>query len=495
MISNVDSLRYILPECALVATLVALFVTTFVKSHREGNGPIYSYIALGGVTLSIILTVVVQSLEPAAIFMGLATFDGVSTFFKYIFGVSIAVAIIFSQQSRDLKKSDAASYYILLMVLAIGMNFLAMASNLLLIYLALEMVSISSYLLTGYVGGVKRSTEAALKYVIYGGVASGVMIYGFSLLFGLTGTMNLGEISQYLLFNPVNRSALFIAVIMSLAGFGFKIAAFPFHMWSPDVYEGAPTPFTALLSVGPKAAGFSVLLRFMLVGLFSLEGSQFIDIKSIDLTLTLSILAVATMTVGNFVALRQDNIKRMLAYSSVAHAGYMLMGLAAANTQAIQAIMFYLVVYLVMNLGAFLVVIIIANQFGVEEIDDYKGLAFRGGAGAVVAVAMAIFMFSLTGLPPTAGFIGKFYLFGAVVKGGLYTLGVIGALNSVVSLYYYARVAKVMFFNQPKDEVALAKPGVRYGAILVTFAFLSVYLGLFWQPVASWVQASSQLLP
>lgn len=493
--SNIESLRYILPEIILTATIVVLMVTTFFKSRESSNHELYSNLALVGVALSLVATLGLHRYEPTALFMGLIRFDGVSLFFKYIFGVSVALGIIFSQQSRDLTKSDAASYYLLLLVLALGMNFLAMSSNLLMVYLALEMVSISSYLLTGYVGGVRRSTEAALKYVIYGGVASGIMIYGFSLLYGLTGTLELGRIAEFLLFNPTDRAVLFIAVIMSLVGFGFKVAAFPFHMWSPDVYEGAPTPFTALLSVGPKAAGFAVLLRFILTGFFIPEGSQFIDIKALGLVDVMSVLAMATMTVGNLVALRQNNMKRLLAYSSIAHAGYMLMGLAAGNTEAIQALMFYLVVYLIMNLGAFLVVIIIANQFGVEEIDDYQGLAMRGGAGAMVAVAMTLFMFSLTGLPPTAGFIGKFYLFGAVMKSGLYGLAIVGALNSVVSLYYYVRVVKVMFFFDAKDENTLAYPGVRYSTVLSALAFLTLYLGIFWQPVAEWVQASSQFLP
>ncbi len=496
MLSNTESLRYILPEGILTATIVVMFFMTFFRAKKPSSANLYGTVALLGVILSAVATASVSTLKPQVLFMGMISFDGTGVFFKYIFAISAALAIVFSQKSRDLQKSDAASYYILLLILTLGMNFLAMAGHLLMIYLSLEIVSIMSYLLTGYVGNVRRSTEAALKYVIYGGVASGAMIYGFSLLFGLTGTMQLSEIAHFLQYNPADRAVLFLALVLSLAGFGFKIAAFPFHMCSPDVYEGAPTPFTAFLSVGPKAAGFAVLIRYLMTGLLVAEGSQFIDIKSLGVSNVIALLSIATMTVGNLVALRQENMKRLLAYSSIAHAGYMLMALAALNQASIQAIMFYMVVYLIMNLGAFLVVIIVANQFGVEDISDYKGLSYRGGIGAAVAVAMTLFLFSLAGIPPMAGFIGKFYLFRAVLESHLYALAIVGALNSVVSLYYYVRVVKTMFLDTaPEGSPALARPGFRYGTLLGALAFLTIYLGIFWQPVAEWVSASTKLLP
>lgn len=495
MLSNLDSLAYVLPEAILTATVVVLIVMScFTVGREKMPGLLFANTALIGVVLSLAATVSVSSLEPATLFMGMISFDRLGVFFKFVFGLAAIIAIVMSQKSRELQGADAVSYYLLIIVLTLGMNFLAMAANLLMVYLSLETVSISSYLLTGYVGRVRRSSEAALKYVIYGGVASGVMIYGFSLLYGLTGTLQIAEIAEFLRFNPTDRLVLFLALILTLAGFGFKVAAFPFHMWSPDVYEGAPTPFTAFLSVGPKAAGFAVLIRFLVTGLLYQSGDQFIDIKSIGVAEIISLLAIATMTVGNLVALVQVNLKRMLAYSSVAHAGYMLMGLAALNQEAISAVMFYLVVYGIMNLGAFLVVIMVANQFGVEDLDGYKGLGMRGGSGGIVAVAMSIFMFSLTGIPPMAGFVGKFYLFGAVIQSGLYWLALIGALNSVIALFYYVRVVKVMFFDAPADETRFARPGVRYGTILAALSILTIYLGLFWQPLATWVQASAKVL-
>lgn len=494
MLNNLESLSYILPEIVLTLTIVALFCVSFVTAKREvAPAGLYSNIALVGVILAMVANGLVGSREATPLFFGMVVLDAAGVFFKFIFGAATLLAIIFSQKSRDLAKSDVPSYYILLISLSLGMHFLAVSTNLLMIYLTLEMVSIASYILTSYVGGLRRSSEAALKYVIYGGAASGVMIFGFSLIYGLTGSLQLAEIAEFLRFNPADRMVLFLALLFSLAGFGFKVAAFPFHMWSPDVYEGAPTPFTAFLSVGPKAAGFAVLMRFLVTGLFHSTGTEFIDIKSIGAVELLSLIAIATMTVGNLAALGQSNMKRLLAYSSIAHAGYMMMGLAAMNTEAVQAILFYLVVYLIMNLGAFLVVIIVANQFGVEDIEGYHGLGMRGGSGALVAVAMTVFLFSLTGLPPTAGFIGKFYLFGAVIESKLYLLATIGALNSVVSLYYYVRVIKVMFFNAPADESALTQP-MRYATVLGALAILTVYLGIFWQPLSEWVQSSAHLI-
>jgi NADH-quinone oxidoreductase subunit N len=220
-----------------------------------------------------------------------------------------------------------------------------------------------------------------------------------------------------------------------MAGFGFKAAIFPFQMWCPDVYEGAPTPFTAFLSVGPKAAGFAILIRFFLTSLATPEGAGFVDIKFSGWPQMMMILSMATMTIGNLAALGQNNMKRLLAYSSIAHAGYLLMGFAALSNESVQAILFYLVVYVIMNIGAFLVVILVSRELQTEDINGYAGLGKRGGLGTVLAICMTIFMFSLTGIPPFAGFIGKFYLFGAVIKSGLYGLAIFGVLNSVVSLY------------------------------------------------------------
>ncbi|MDO8462308.1 MAG: NADH-quinone oxidoreductase subunit N, partial [Deltaproteobacteria bacterium] len=285
-----------------------------------------------------------------------------------------------------------------------------------------------------------------------------------------------------------------IALLMSLAGFAYKIAAFPFHMWAPDVYEGAPTPVAAFFSVGPKAAGFAALIRFFLTA-FALKSPEvFGDLKLAGWPEMITLLAIVTMTFGNFAALYQTNLKRLLAYSSIAHAGYMLMGFAALTPTAIEAVLFYLVVYFIMNLGAFLVVLIILNQMGVEDIEGYNGFGRRGGQGTYLAVLMGIFLFSLTGLPPLAGFTGKLYLFGAVIQSKMYMLAIVGVLNSVVSLYYYIRVVKVMFFVEPADSKQFQFNGFNHAILVSGLAGLTLFLGLFWNPLVLVVRHSAVML-
>jgi NADH:ubiquinone oxidoreductase subunit 2 (chain N) len=265
-------------------------------------------------------------------------------------------------------------------------------------------------------------------------------------------------------------------------------------MWAPDVYQGAPTPVAAFLSVGPKAAGFAIVLRFIYTALTQHQGELFVPLKFLDISNLLAVFAVATMTLGNLVAIQQRNVKRFLAYSSIAHAGYMLMGAAALNQQAIQGIIFYLISYFFMNLGAFGVAIAVINEFGSEDLDAFKGLGKRPGKGLLTGLAMAMFMFSLTGLPPTIGFIGKFYLFAAVIDAKLYWLAIVGVLNSVISLYYYARVVKYMFFDDPADERPLSFAGRSFPGFLLGLAGATLFFGLFWKSLALLSQSSAQIL-
>lgn len=483
---------YFLPELALIGTIVVLFFVDFLVGLK--NKRVYPVIAFCGIAGMMAANAFLAGSPSLHFFSGMVTFDAMGHFFKYIFGAAGLLAIILSARSPEVERVDQPSYYTLIVALTLGMMLLATANHLLMIYLALEMVSVLSYILSGYVRGVRRSSEAALKYVIYGGVASGIMAYGISILYGMTGTMSLAAIAEFLRTHAVSRPLLFTSVLLMLAGFGYKIASFPFHMWCPDVYEGAPTPFTALLSVGPKAAGFAALIRFFLIGLSEPGQAGFVAVKPIGWPALIIALSIATMTIGNLAALAQKNMKRLLAYSSIAHAGYMLMGFAALNNESLAAILFYLVVYLIMNVGAFLVVILVSNQLGVEDLDDYKGMGRRGGFGTFLALAMSVFMFSLTGIPPMAGFVGKFYLFGAVIRAGLYGLAIVGVLNSVVSLYYYVRVIKVMFFDPPADQRTLAMPILAHSTVLSGLAVLTLYFGLFWNGLASVAEKSIGLL-
>jgi NADH-quinone oxidoreductase subunit N len=366
------------------------------------------------------------------------------------------------------------------------MFLMASATDLLVAFLSLETVSIMSYILSGFKRRDRKSSEASLKYVIYGGVASGVMLYGMSFLYGLAGSTSVTAV-QVAAMNTPSTAMVVLAVVLCLAGFGYKIASVPFHMWCPDVYEGAPTPVTAFLSVGPKAAGFALLIRFFTGAVPATLGSG--ASTTSPWPLLLGIIACATMTLGNLAALQQTNLKRLFAYSSIAHAGYLLLGLCAGTTEGLRAILIYLVTYLFMNIGAFVVIMAISDAGLGETVDDYKGLGKRA---PWAAFAMAVFLSSLTGLPPLAGFFGKFYLFYALLaKGGtlLVTIAVIGVLNSAISLFYYARIFRAMYFETgPEEKLVLPRLHT------VTMGLMAIpTIGLFlvaWSPLERFVNTS-----
>jgi NADH-quinone oxidoreductase subunit N len=335
---------------------------------------------------------------------------------------------------------------------------------------------------------VRRSSEAAFKYVVYGGVSSGIMLYGFSLIYGLTGTLDIFEIAGYLGSGSPYGLTLFLAATLVMAGLGYKVASVPFHFWCPDVYEGAPTPVTAFLSVAPKAGGFALLARFFYLGFSAYDGASGRAL-GVDWQMLLAVISAATMTLGNLSAIWQNNLKRLLAYSSIAHAGYMMMGVVMLSSSGLKAVLFYTAAYLFMNLGAFLVVLVLAVRIGSEHIKDYNGLGWRS---PWIALAMTAFLFSLTGLPPTAGFIGKIYLFASVIDGGLYWLAVVGVLNSAVSLYYYARIIRAMYLEKPATEERVAIPAFATVTLLVLFAGTLV-LGVYWAPLADLADRSTTL--
>jgi len=399
--------------------------------------------------------------------------DVFSSFFKVLLLLATAATILFSLRSEELDARLKGEYYALLLAITLGMFLMASSTNLLMIFISLETVSLTSYILAGFLTHNPRSSEAAFKYITYGSVASGTMLFGLSLLFGMAGSGDLGQISvrltELLASGEVAPLAVLIAITFVLAGVGYKIASVPFHMWSPDVYEGAPIPITAFLSVASKSAGFALFIRFFYAGFGSSELLQ-----AVDWTLMLAIVSALTMTVGNLAALPQQNVKRLLAYSSIAHGGYLLMGGVLLTSEGIGAILFYLVVYLFMNLGAFYVVVLIANEEGSEMIEGYRGLASRA---PLVAWAMAIFLFSLTGIPPFAGFFGKWLLFAAVLEQGYYWLALVGLLNSVVSLYYYARIVKAMFLEDAGEETTQVSFSTGTFALLSVFVIPTILIG------------------
>jgi NADH-quinone oxidoreductase subunit N len=360
-------------------------------------------------------------------------------------------------------------------------------------YLALEFVSLTSYVLSGFMRHSRRASEASLKYLIYGGVASGTMIYGMSWVFGLAGSLDFRAIHTALMAGEGASLPLYVALLLTLAGLGYKVAAFPFHMWAPDVYQGAPIPVTAFLAVGSKAAGFALMIRFFFTAMAQSAGAGVYQlVGGADWSQLILVLSILTMTFGNLAAItQQGNVKRLLAYSSIAHAGYVMMGFAVLTDDGVRAMLFYLTVYYLMNLGAFLVVMMVANSTGREDLAGYRGLAWRGGA--VPAVAMAIFLFSLTGIPPFAGFVGKFYLFAAVVEKQLYLLAIIGVLNSVVSLVYYARIVKTMFLEQPTGGEGAVVVDWHNG-VLLGLLTVGTVLGGFWEPLIEFTRRSTHFL-
>ena len=427
----------------------------------------------------------------ALLFHGMVALDNFSLFFKMLTLAALVAAIWMSIGSGEVRQVHLGEYYIVLLTCGLGMFFMASANNLLMAYLGLELVSLTSYILTGMLPHNRRSAEAALKYLIYGGVASGAMIYGMSWVFGMAGSLDYAAINAAMSQTDGNHTGLFIAFVFILAGFGYKMAFAPFHMWSPDVYQGAPTPFTGFLSVASNAAGAAILIRFFYPAVSTLgqEGVwTFQAFPAIQWTDLLVALSIVTMTWGNLSALNQRNVKRLLAYSGIAHAGYVMMGLVVLNNDGLNAMLFYVVVYLIMNLGAFLVVMVMANATGREDMDAYRGLAYRGAA--FPAVCMALFLFSLTGLPPLAGFIGKLLLFAAIIEGQFYVLAVAALINTVVSLYYYVRVVKTMFLEEPGPDDGPVAATASATPLLGLLAVLTLVLGVYWGPLLDYTTAS-----
>ena len=488
-LGNLASLPYFLPEFAVTATILLLIVVHVAGRNRRS--PAAALLAMVGTGSALFFAWMTPAGAGTGLFEGMVVLDGFAVFFKVLTALATIIVIFMSIDCHELTDKSQAEYYIFLLSVLLGMFLLSAASDIVMLYLALELVSIPSYLLAGYLKGKELSNEASTKYVVYGATASGVMIYGFSLLYGMTGSTQISEIGSALATVTATLPAL-LAAVMVTVGFGYKIAAVPFHMWSPDVYEGAPTPVTAFLSVGPKAAGFAVLVRFFYTVFASPEGAEGMWklSSSVDWPFLFAVLSAVTMTVGNLIAINQSNVKRLLAYSSIAHAGYMLMGFVLLTSVGLEAILFYLVVYLFMNLGAFYVVVLVANGSRSEEISDFSGL---GSRAPFAAVSLAIFLFALTGIPPFSGFIGKVYLFAEVINRGIYWLALVAALNSVISLYYYARILKVMFLEDPmhKGELAVAfVPRVMLTILVVP----TLLFGVYWEPVIRIAESSVRLL-
>ncbi|MFO7799799.1 MAG: NADH-quinone oxidoreductase subunit N [Rhodohalobacter sp.] len=493
MVDNIlNSIIHFYPEIAIVVTLCGIIVADlFVKRKGHTGGAIL----FGGMVVTAVL-LLVQTGWNNSVFYDMIAVDPFALYFKLLLTLATLFVILFSMKSRELDEysNRISEYYMLMAGMILGMFLMVSSTNLLLMYLAFEMTSISSYVLVGFTKKSDKSSEASMKYIIYGAVASGIMIYGISLLVGLTGATDIYAVNMALAGDLNQPLLLTISIIMIIAGLGFKLALVPFHFWAPDVYEGAPITITAYLSVASKIAALAMTIRFFRISFSDLsvagDGAIWSMLDVLNWNVILAVLAALAMVVGNLTALRQDNIKRMLAYSSIAHAGYIMMGFVILTNEGLSAIMIYVFVYLFMNLGAFYVAMLFSNLTGTESIEKYKGLGHRA---PLMGVSMTVFLVALTGFPPTAGFIAKLYIFGAAISAGWFWLVLIAGITTVVSLFYYIRVVRNMFFYKPDEGAEKLEFDAGTKIILLLLLIPTLLFGVYFTPIFEMARESVQM--
>ena len=486
-------LKKLYPELILTVSILCVIVADLVFPRIRKQATFL--LAALGLMLAFAAGIFLFAEPQGSTFFGVLAVDPMAAFFKCFLILTSFLILLAAPKSQEFSRSHMGEFYALLLAATLGMMLLASSMDMLMLYISLEMVSIASYIMVGYLKNDRQSNEASLKYLLFGAIATGTMLYGFTIIYGLTGTTKIAVFRNILTTSSAagqNTLILLVATVFVLAGFGFKTAAVPFHFWCPDVYTGAPTPVTAFLSVGPKAAGFAILMRFFVTGFSNAAGvDHWTPLSHVNWQHLMIVISIITMTLGNIAALRQDNIKRMLAYSSIAHAGYILMGVVVLTVQGLQSVLVYLITYLFMNLGAFLIVIEIYNRTGSFDLKDYRGLYRRS---PFLTIAMTVFMLSLMGIPPFAGFFGKLYVFGAAVNRNLAWFAVVGALNSVVAVYYYARVIKTMIIEANEDTSKLCLPWSSH--VMIWFLLLpTVGMMLFWGLIQQLTITSTKLFP
>ncbi|NLC06682.1 MAG: NADH-quinone oxidoreductase subunit N [Syntrophomonadaceae bacterium] len=450
----------LVPEIFVASLACLLLILGLIAPKGEKRGLVL--FAIVGIIASIV--VVAAHFNMFDGFLGrMYLVDSYASYFKVLFLVSVLLVCLTTTSYFKPLAGEGSEAYAIMLFATLGMMILVSAGELITLYVGMELMTISFYILTANLAGEDaRSSEAGLKYLILGAVSSAVMLYGFTLLYGVTGTTLIHQIALHSDSSP----AFWLGVVFALSGFGFKVAMVPFHMWAPEIYEGAPPPVTIFLAVASKAAGFAVFVRVFLTA-FPYHADHWVPI--------IAFLAAITMILGNLAAIPQQNIKRMLAYSSIAQAGYLLVGLVAANQLGVKGILFYTMIYVFANVGAFAVTIVFNNVSESDDIADYSGLAQRS---PLLAATLLICMLSMAGIPPLAGFAGKFYLFSAVIDQGFLWLAIIGLVMSMISVYYYLSVARVMYLGQVTDYSAIKVNGsmklLLYGCMI-----LSIILGVY----------------
>jgi NADH-quinone oxidoreductase subunit N len=474
---SLSDFYYILPELVLTGGALLLLVADVLLPRGSK--------ALNRIAVAIIAATFVSLLPfrntHVEVSNGLLAVDQFALFFKVIFLLAALLTILMSERYLEVEGASPGEYYFLILCSTLGMMVMASGIDLITAFIGLETMAVSFYILVGFIKPNARSNEASVKYFLLGAFSLGILLYGMSLMYGMSGTTNLRAMAT-VFSSRTQDSRLILAVILVVAGMGFKIAAVPFHMWAPDVYEGAPTPITAFLSVGSKAASFAMLLRLFVEGLPAFDEQW---------RLLFEVLAILTMTGGNIAALTQSNLKRMLAYSSIAHAGYLLIGVVAGTSRGITAMLVYLLIYSFMQMGAFAIIVMMRRKDAIgDELKDLSGLAFRQ---PFAAFAMLLFMLSLGGIPPTAGFMGKFWLFSAAIDQHYYWLAVIGVLNSAISLYYYIRVVVFMYLKkETTGSEPVATPALMFTLALAVAA--TIILGVYPRMLFEVAEASARTI-
>jgi NADH-quinone oxidoreductase subunit N len=471
----------LIPELVVVLAAFIVLILDFLVSEERKKS--LWWLTLGGIGLALILTVKGWHVSGTTL-SGAFVLDPFISVIKAVFLLAAFLVVLTTLDSRLISRLNLGEYYSLLLLATFGFLVLASAGDLIMIFVGLEMASIPCYVLAGYAYRDLKSNEAGIKYFLLGAFSSAILLYGMSFLYGLCGSTFLDEIG-FALAQSSQKLLVIGAFGLFLAGLTFKMTVVPFHMWVPDTYEGSPTPVAAFFSVVSKTAGLVVLIRVLA---YFKQGFIALDV---DWTQVLSVLSVLTMIVGTVVGVVQNNVKRLLAYSSIAHVGYLLIGICAGTQAGIESIVIYLFIYLFMSIGAFSVVTAVSRAKGGEELAHFRGLS-RKSPG--LAAAMAVFLVSLTGIPPLAGFIGKFFIFAVAIEEQLYALAVVGVLTSVVSLFYYCKILKAMYFSDVEESELVpveTSPGMRVGLVVMTF--LTLALGLYPVPLIEIARNSVRL--
>jgi len=470
-LANIPSLSYFIPELILcAAVLVLLIISVYKETHNMSY-----YVTVLSLFISLLGVIYyIKYHDVFILFEESIILDPLSSFMKIVILVSVLATIFLCFHNKEVKKEDWSEYYVLIIIATIGMFLMVSSLNLLMIYLAIEMLSIPSYMLAGFNHDDVESNEASMKYVLYGSFASGLMLFGMSWIYGQVGSLYLFDIGNHVASTSQFEITSILTFIFLFAGFGYKISSAPFHYWVPDVYQGSPAPVTLFFSVAPKVAGLILLARFLYTGMTM---DDFTKPAYVDWNFILAVLSAATMTIGNILAIRQKNVKRVFAYSSISHVGFMMMAFCVTSFTALIHMIFYIVIYMFMTIGAFGVLILFINKYSLKSVSDWNGIGY---IHPFICSFMVLNLLSLAGLPPTSGFVSKFYILSTIIESKtFYWLALVAIINTVIALYYYFNIARAMFLEKP-TALEYKKPESSIVAIIAIFSIQGLLFYFYW---------------